>query len=141
MLITTCLRRLVLVACCAMLAPAASLHAQSGQADDKASITVDAEKARPGAGLWTARTCAACHTIGKGNTMGPDLAGVLERRERAWLVRWLKEPDVMLRTDSTAKAMLAEFNNLPMPNLSLTDAEIEALLHYIAQESAKVDKK
>ncbi len=73
--------------------------------------------------------------------MGPDLAGVLERRERAWLVRWLKEPDVMLRTDSTAKAMLAEFNNLPMPNLSLTDAEIEALLHYIAQESAKVDKK
>src|SRR5690606_25255639 len=61
MLITTCLRRLVLVACCAMLAPAASLHAQSGQADDKASITVDAEKARTGAGLWTARTCAACH--------------------------------------------------------------------------------
>jgi len=137
MLVTTRLRRLALAMGCALLAPAASLHAQSNQADGKASITVDAEKAKAGAALWTARTCAACHTIGKGVTIGPDLAGVLERRERAWLVRWLKEPDVMLRADSTAKALLAEYNNIPMPNLSLTDEEIEALLHYIAQESAK----
>lgn len=137
MLMTTCLRRLALVAGCALLVPAASLHAQSGQSDGKASITVDAEKAKTGAGLWTTRTCAACHTIGKGVTIGPDLAGVLERRELPWLKRWLREPDVMLQTDSTAKALLAQFNNIPMPNLSLTDAEIEALLHYIAQESAK----
>jgi len=140
MLMTTCLRRLALAAACAFLAPAASLHAQSGQTDGKASITVDAEKAKTGAGLWATRTCAACHTIGKGVLVGPDLAGVLERRELPWLIRWMKEPDVMLRTDSTAKAMLAEFNNIPMPNLSLTDAEIEALLHYIAQESAKAGK-
>lgn len=136
-LITTWLRRLALAAACALLFPGAPLLAQSGESGGKASITVDAEKAKTGAKLWTAKTCAACHTIGKGVTVGPDLAGVFERRERAWLVRWLKEPDAMLATDSTAKALLAEYKGIPMPNLGLTDAEVEALLHYIAQESAK----
>src|SRR3954463_8866896 len=28
--------------------------------------------------------CAACHTIGKGDAVGPDLANVFERRDRAW---------------------------------------------------------
>ena len=136
MAMTTWLRRASLAASFALLVPGAALQAQSGQAD-KSSFTVDADRAKAGAGVWTAKGCAACHTIGKGATLGPDLAGVLERRERSWLERWLKEPDAMLQSDSTAKAMLAEYNNIPMPNLSLKDEEVEALLHYLAQESAK----
>ena len=74
--------------------------------------------------------CLACHSIGQGKKLGPDLAGVSKRRSEAWLKRWLKEPEKMLQTDADAKAMLKEFNNIPMPNQSLTDAEIKQYLEY-----------
>ena len=46
----------------------------------------------------------------------------------------------MLATDSTAKALLAEFQNIKMPNMKLTDADVDALVHYIQQESDKKKK-
>lgn len=87
--------------------------------------------------------CASCHTIGKGDIarqetqlLGPDLLGVTRKRDRAWLVRWLAEPDKMLaEKDPTAMALLAEYNNVPMPNLRLNATEIEALLTYIEETS------
>ncbi|MDP2702657.1 MAG: c-type cytochrome [Candidatus Rokubacteria bacterium] len=33
--------------------------------------------------------CVACHTIGQGDRVGPDLAGVTARRDRAWLEAWI----------------------------------------------------
>ena len=36
----------------------------------------------------------------------------------------------MLRTDPDAIAMLKEFNNIPMPNQNLGDAEIKQYLKY-----------
>src|SRR5215510_454789 len=74
--------------------------------------------------------CLACHTIGEGKKLGPDLAGVTKRRDQAWLTRWLKEPEKMLETDPVAKAMLKEHNNVPMPNQSLSDVEIRQYLKY-----------
>jgi len=74
--------------------------------------------------------CLACHSIGQGKKLGPDLAGVTKRRSEAWLKRWLKEPEKMLQTDADAKAMLKEFNNIPMPNQSLTDPEVKQYLEY-----------
>ena len=74
--------------------------------------------------------CLACHSIGQGKKLGPDLAGVTKRRSAAWLARWLKEPEKMLQTDADAKALLKEYNNLPMPNQSLSDAEIKQYLKY-----------
>ena len=74
--------------------------------------------------------CLACHSIGEGKKVGPDLAGVTKRRSDAWLARWLKAPEKMLESDADAKAMLKEFNNLPMPNQSLGDAEIKQYIKY-----------
>jgi nitrite reductase (NO-forming) len=74
--------------------------------------------------------CLACHSIGEGKKLGPDLAGVTKHRSREWLARWLKEPEKMLLTDEHAKAMLKEYNNIPMPNQNLTDAEIRQFLKY-----------
>src|SRR6185436_6642894 len=62
--------------------------------------------------------------------LGPDLAGVTKRRSDAWLTRWLKAPEKMLESDADAKAMLKEFNNLPMPNQNLPEAEIREYLKY-----------
>jgi hypothetical protein len=36
------------------------------------------------------RQCSSCHTIGKGDLVGPDLNGVTGRRDRAWLARFIR---------------------------------------------------
>jgi nitrite reductase (NO-forming) len=74
--------------------------------------------------------CLACHSIGQGRKLGPDLAGVTKQRSTDWLARWLKEPEKMLQTDETAKAMLKEYNNIPMPNQNLTGAEVREYIKY-----------
>jgi len=74
--------------------------------------------------------CLACHSIGQGRKLGPDLVGVTKRRDDAWLTRWLKAPEKMLETDPDAKAMLKESNNVPMPNQNLSDGEIRQYLQY-----------
>ena len=100
-------------------------------------MTVDAAAAKRGQSLFQNRGCAGCHSIGKGKRSGPDLAGVTQRRSLEWLRRWLANPTPMFDTDSTAKALLAEFNNTKMPNLRLKPDEVEALLQYIQQETEK----
>jgi protein SCO1 len=87
--------------------------------------------------------CAACHTIGAGDIkgpdkryIGPDLFGVTEKREREWLIRFMMEPDKMVaEQDPLALALLAAFDNVPMPNLRLNNTEIESLLTHIEEES------
>jgi nitrite reductase (NO-forming) len=74
--------------------------------------------------------CLACHSIGQGKKLGPDLAGVTKHQDAAWLTRWLKSPEDMLKTDEHAKAMLKEHNNIPMPNQNLSDAEIREYIKY-----------
>jgi nitrite reductase (NO-forming) len=89
--------------------------------------------------------CLACHSVGGGRKLGPDLVGVTKRRNDAWLTRWLKAPEKMLETDADAKAMLKEYNNLPMPNQSLSDAEVRQYLKYFhwidAQPAGSVTSK
>ncbi|MGE5249585.1 MAG: c-type cytochrome [Bacteroidota bacterium] len=76
--------------------------------------------------------CTSCHTIGKGKLVGPDLKGVTQRRDAAWLTSWIKAPDKVLASgDPTATKLLAENNNLPMPNLGLSDADVASLVAYL----------
>lgn len=87
--------------------------------------------------------CESCHAIG-GSTIdqsniGPDLIGVTERRTQEWLVRWLREPDKMLEEkDPIAYAMYKQFNEIPMPNMNLTQVDITDLLLYMKNESQRV---
>ena len=74
--------------------------------------------------------CLACHSIGEGKKLGPDLAGVTLRRSDAWLSQWLATPEKMLQTDAAAKAMLKEYNNIAMPNQGLNKNEIAQYLAY-----------
>ena len=76
--------------------------------------------------------CAACHTIGKGKLIGPDLQGVTLRREEGWLKRQIKEPDQLLaENDPIAMQLLQESNNIPMVPLGLEDAQVEAVIAYL----------
>lgn len=74
--------------------------------------------------------CLACHSIGQGRKLGPDLAGVSNRRTNAWLTKWLKSPEKMLASDPDAQVMLKESAGVPMPNQSLSDAEIRQYIRY-----------
>jgi len=74
--------------------------------------------------------CLACHSLGGGKKLGPDLAGVTKRRTQSWLQRWLRSPEKMLETDADAKALLKEHSNIPMPNQNLPEAEIRQYLKY-----------
>jgi protein SCO1/2 len=87
----------------------------------------------PDQGEYMFRTrCAACHTVGKGDSVGPDLAGLTTRREKAWVARYLREPDKMLaEKDPVATALFEKYQNVRMPNLALSPDEIAALLGQI----------
>src|SRR5574342_838926 len=87
------------------------LHAQaSGVSTDPAVI-------KKGKSLWNTKGCMGCHTIGKGRAAGPDLMGVLDRRGLDWVQRRLHDPPALQQSDSTAQALVAEFNNTKMPDL------------------------
>jgi nitrite reductase (NO-forming) len=81
--------------------------------------------------------CLACHTIGQGPKLGPDLAGATKHRSKAWLTNWLKSPEKMLETDADAKALLKQYNNVPMPNQNLSDKEIRQYLAYLRWADAQ----
>lgn len=96
--------------------------------------------ARPGEDLFLTR-CTACHTIGQGqgDKMGPDLIGVVGIRDRAWLARWLKEPDAMLKEkDPLATALFEQYNRMPMPNLKLSDRNVQDLISFMESESKRI---
>jgi len=84
--------------------------------------------------------CLACHSVGGGRKLGPDLFGVSKRRDDKWLAQWLKTPEAMLKSDATAQALLKEYNNIPMPNQNLSDAEVQQYIryfHWIDEESPR----
>lgn len=81
--------------------------------------------------------CAACHTIGAGKRIGPDLRGVADRRQTDWLVRWIMQPDQMLAAkDPVAVELLAQSGQIPMPNLGISEQEARALIEYLRTQSA-----
>ena len=66
--------------------PAGAL-AQSAAAPDPAAVDLFVRK------------CGSCHTVGKGDRVGPDLKGAVERRGRPWVERFVGEPSAMLDSD------------------------------------------
>lgn len=86
------------------------------------------------------KSCMSCHSINAGKKTGPDLAGLLARRDRAWAHKFITAPDALLDSDADAKALLAEYNNTRMPNLGITPAEADALLKLIESYTASGQK-
>jgi protein SCO1/2 len=92
-----------------------------------------------GAYLFQTR-CAACHTIGQGDSLGPDLLGVTAARKRDWLAGMIAAPNEMLsKKDPVATALFTRYNELRMPNLRLGEVDVDALIGYLkSQDAAKV---
>jgi protein SCO1 len=83
--------------------------------------------------------CSACHTVGQGDKMGPDLLGVTARRDRAWLNRYIMAPDKLLAEgDPVAVALFEKYQYARMPNLRLSQDEAAAVLSYIEGRKASI---
>jgi nitrite reductase (NO-forming)/hydroxylamine reductase len=101
------------------------LLAQAGAADARVAA---------GKAIWETK-CLACHTIGEGKRVGPDLKGVTALRDHDWLVRWIDDPLGMLQTDDLAKKLLAENSGVPMSDPGLDRGQAEQVLAYIESAS------
>ena len=82
------------------------------------------------------KNCKACHTIGGGRLVGPDLKGISEKRPAEWLIKFTKDSKSLIESgDKTANEIFNEYNKMPMPVQNLTDAEIKTILAYISKFS------
>jgi protein SCO1 len=88
------------------------------------------------------RDCIACHTIGHGDGIGPDLAGVTKARDPQWLARMIQKPNLLLaEKDPIATALLKKYKNVQMPNVNVTNEELNYLIAYMEERTAAHDKE
>lgn len=83
--------------------------------------------------------CASCHKTDYTKTVGPGLAGVVQKRGDAWLRKWITNSKALIASgDAGAVEVYGKFNKIDMPafpqldSLALTD-----LIAYIDAEGAK----
>lgn len=88
---------------------------------------VDPAWAEEGKVIFEAK-CTACHKTNK-RYIGPSPAGIFERRNPAWVMNMILNPDEMVQKDPQAKALLAEYAS-PMANQNLTEDEARAVVEY-----------
>lgn len=89
--------------------------------------------------------CATCHSVGGGDKIGPDLAGVSERREEKWLIKFIQYPTGMMegdaeepgyeKADPVAAKMWAAYKPNVMAEQDLKPEQIKQLLAYIKELS------
>jgi Cytochrome c2 len=99
------------------------------------SVSTDCFSQKSGDALFNS-FCNACHTIGKGRLVGPDLANVHNRRSPEWLARFIHSSQSVIREgDPDAIAIFKEYNQTVMPDAPYTTDEIKFILTYIAEKS------
>jgi mono/diheme cytochrome c family protein len=84
----------------------------------------------PGATLFQTKNCSSCHTIGGGNSAGPDLKGLFKLHNEDWVRKMIMNPNKMTIKDPAAVQLKTQFG-MQMPNANLTPAELDQLVEYL----------
>jgi mono/diheme cytochrome c family protein len=115
-------RRAIVAAVTAGIAAAAAPGAYASDAGEAAAIFN--------------QRCTACHTFGQGVKVGPDLKGVTERRERPWLLRFIRGSSTVIASgDATANALFSQFKQQRMPDwVDLSEDQVNAILDWFAAD-------
>jgi mono/diheme cytochrome c family protein len=79
-----------------------------------------------------AKECADCHSIGGGDSGGPDLQGVVAKRPADWLLRVIVEPDKLSAEKDPLQAELVEKSGYEMPNLGISIDAARKIIAYLA---------
>lgn len=122
---------------CATATPSEKASTPEAVPSVNPNFAVSEDKAAAGWIVWRDKACHVCHSIGKGNNAGPDLFGVVERRDLEWLKKFLLDTTNMLESDPIANAMFEQYRFQRMPNMRLTEQQVENLTHYIQRETLK----
>ena len=93
---------------------------------------IDNDLAIQGDTIFTAM-CTSCHKMAKRH-VGPALSGILERRNPAWVMNMILNPEVMVKEDPAAKKLFEEYLS-PMANQNLTEEEARAVVEYFRKYS------
>jgi protein SCO1/2 len=107
----------------------------------KSSGTAQAQKIDIDQGRYLFATqCAACHTIGHGDKIGPDLQGVADIRDPKWLKHFIRTPDQMVTDgDPIATALFTKYKQVRMPNLRMADEDIDEVIDFMKKQSKAPD--
>jgi|TARA_B100001964_G_scaffold101342_1_gene113251 cytochrome c2 len=83
--------------------------------------------------------CAACHTIGEGRRVGPDLIDVNTRHNEEWLIGFIQSSQSLIkRGNPAALKVFNEFNGLVMPDTNLPESTIKMIVDFIATNNPVV---
>lgn len=87
------------------------------------------------------QNCKSCHSIGGGDVVGPDLAGLSKRRKIDWIIKFVGYPDGMIngdaeepgyeKPDAMAKKIFAMYKPTTMPEFEISKENMKKLLQYI----------
>jgi cytochrome c2 len=87
------------------------------------------------------KNCKSCHSIGGGDVVGPDLAGLSKRRKVDWIVKFVNYPDGMIngdeeeagyeKPDALAKKVYELYKPTVMTEIEMSKAQVKGLLKYI----------
>lgn len=92
---------------------------------------IDSDMAARGGDIFK-NMCSACHKMDK-KFVGPELAGVTERRSPEWIMNMILNPEQMIKEDPIAKRLLVESNMAVMANQGLAEDEARAILEYFRE--------
>ena len=128
--------------------PAAAQKTGSKEAAPEIEAAPVAAAANPFAGISDGKQlfksiCSACHSIGQGKMVGPDLRGVNSRHDNAWLHRWIhSSQDLVKSGDASAVRLFEENNRVVMTDHRyLTDGQIDGILGYIEEEGKSISAR
>ena len=78
--------------------------------------------------------CNACHTLGQGRLVGPDLKDIGSRRSQEWIDSFILNSQQLISIkDKDAVAVYEEYGKMPMPGFALSKDELAMLSVYMNQ--------
>ncbi len=77
------------------------------------------------------KDCSGCHTIGGGDSGGPDLKGVAGKRSADWLERIIVEPDKLTADKDPIQLGLVKRYGGEMPNLGMSRKDAKKIIAYL----------
>jgi cytochrome c2 len=113
-------------------APKPPVQAPAAPAAPAGTAEVGPDGLAQGKAVYDAKGCGACHQFGS-KLVGPDLAGLSQRRTPTWTARMIRYPDKMTKTDPVAKKLFAT-HMIQMTDQGVPDSDLGPLVSYLWSE-------
>lgn len=104
------------------------------------SIAANGQSIENGKSIFNTN-CKACHSVGGGKLVGPDLAGLLDRRDQEWVTQFIRNSSELIASgDEQAVAVFNEYNKITMPPHPFSEPEMQDLIAYLNSYEEKAEE-